>query len=216
MAADNNANVLSTPNILTLDNEKAEIIVGQNVPFITGNSSSTGAANPNPFQTIQRKDIGLTLRVTPQISGDNSVRLDIYQEISSIDKQAGVQSADLITTKRSIKTVVLANNDQMIVLGGLMREDVVANVQRVPCIGSVPILGEPFKFTENTKTKTNLMVFLKPHIITNGDTLDDITNTKYNNIKTLYESVVEGGTIIFPKVKRTMPTDMMPASTKTE
>jgi len=214
LESDNDANVLSTPNLLTLDNEKAEIIVGQNVPFITGSNSSTGAANPNPFQTIERKDIGLTLRVTPQISGDDSVTLDIYQEISSIDTKAGVTGADLITTKRSIKTKVLAEDGQMIVLGGLMREDVTAKVQRVPCIGSVPLLGEPFKFTENTKTKTNLMVFLKPHIIKSSSYLELITNRKYNNIKELYEQKIEGGTILFPQEQKYMPKTMQPHENK--
>jgi len=211
MESNNDANVLSTPNLLTLDNEEAEIIVGQNVPFITGSNSSTGTANPNPFQTITRKDIGLTLRVKPQISGDNSVRLDIYQEISSIDSKAGGgQAQDLITTKRSIKTVVLADDGQMIVLGGLMREDQTTKVQRVPCIGSVPLLGEPFKFSENIKTKTNLMVFLKPHIIKNSNYLEALTNRKYNDMKILYEDTVEGGTILFPKEKKYMPKTMMP------
>jgi len=214
LESDNDANVLSTPNLLTLDNEKAEIIVGQNVPFITGSNSSTGAANPNPFQTIERKDIGLTLRVTPQISGDDSVTLDIYQEISSIDTKAGVTGADLITTKRSIKTKVLAEDGQMIVLGGLMREDVTAKVQRVPCIGSVPLLGEPFKFTENTKAKTNLMVFLKPHIIKSSSYLELITNRKYNNIKELYEQKIEGGTILFPQEQKYMPKTMQPHENK--
>jgi len=210
MESDNDANVLSTPNLLTLDNEEAEIIVGQNVPFITGSNSSTGTANPNPFQTIERKDIGLTLRVKPQISAGDSVRLDIYQEISSIDTKAGVQGSDLITTKRSIKTVVLADDGQMIVLGGLMREDATAKVQRVPCLGSVPLLGEPFKFSENSKTKTNLMVFLKPHIIKSSNYLEELTNRKYNNIKALYEHSVDGGTILFPKKQKHMPKTMMP------
>jgi len=205
MESDNDANVLSTPNLLTMDNEEAEIVVGQNVPFITGSNSSTGTANPNPFQTIERKDIGLTLRVKPQISGDDSVRLDLYQEISSIDTKAGVQGSDLITNKRSVKTVVLADDGQMIVLGGLMREDVTEKMQRVPCLGSIPLLGEPFKFSENTKTKTNLMVFLKPHIIKSSNAIEMITNRKYNDIKGLYEQDVQGGTILFPKEKKHVP-----------
>ncbi len=215
LESDSDANVLSTPNLLTMDNEEAEIVVGQNVPFITGSSASTGTANSNPFQTIERKDIGLTLRVKPQISGDNSVRLDIYQEISSIDTKAGVQGSDLITNKRSIKTVIMANNEQMIVLGGLMREDVTAKVQRVPCIGRVPLLGEPFKFTENTKTKTNLMVFLKPHIIKSSNYLESITNKKYNNIKELYEKSVDGGTILFHKEPKHMPKIVAPSQPTT-
>ncbi|MFQ5345717.1 MAG: type II secretion system secretin GspD, partial [Mariprofundus sp.] len=213
MQSDADANVLSTPNILTVDNEEAEIVVGQNVPFITGNSASTGTANPNPFQTIERKDIGLTLRVKPQISDGDTVRLEIYQEVSSIDKAASVSvsSSDIITRKRSIKTVVVASNSQLIVLGGLMREDNTVSVQKVPCIGAIPVLGEPFKFTENQKRKTNLMVFLKPSIIKTSSDIEAITNTKYFNIKDLYEKPVEGGTIIFPLDKQLMPTDLRPS-----
>jgi len=210
LEAQADTNVLSTPNLLTMDNEEAEIIVGQNVPLITGTSSSTGVANPNPFQTIERKDIGLTLRVKPQISEGDVVRLELYQEISSIDTNAGVQGSDLITTKRSIKTVVLANSGQMIVLGGLMRDDNTASVQGVPCLASLPVLGEPFKFTENSSRKTNLMVFLKPHIIKSASQIEAITNQKYNDIKALYELPTEGGSIIFPRKIKQMPDTLQP------
>ena len=209
MESDNDANVLSTPNLLTMDNEEAEIVVGKNVPFLTGQNVTQGGT-ANPFQTIERKDVGLTLRVTPQISDGNAVRLKIYQEISSVDGGTAAQGG-LITSKRSIKTVVLANDGQMIVLGGLMRDDNSATVQRVPCIGAVPVLGEPFKFTENTKTKTNLMVFLKPHIIKNGDQIEEMSNRKYIDIRKLYEQPVEGGTIIFPQHKKQLPTHMKPS-----
>ncbi len=213
LQADNDANILSTPNILTMDNEEAEIIVGQNVPFITGTSSSTGVANPNPFQTIERKDIGLTLRVKPQISEGDSVRLEIFQEISAIDKTPGVTGSDLITKKRSIKTVVLANHGEMIVLGGLMRDDTTTSVQRVPCLGAVPLLGEAFKFTENIKTKTNLMVFLKPSVIKSTNQIGEITDKKYIQIKQLYENQVQGGTILFPQKEKKLPTDLIPSPT---
>jgi len=211
LESDNDANVLSTPNLLTMDNEEAEIVVGKNVPFITGSSASTGTANPNPFQTIERKDVGLTLRVTPQISEGNSVRLEIYQEISSVEGGTAAEGG-IITSKRSIKTVVLANDGQMIVLGGLMRDDNSSTVQRVPCIGAIPVFGEAFKFTEITKTKTNLMVFLKPHIIKNDTQIEEITNRKYNDIQNLYEQPVEGGTVIFPQNKRQLPEDLKPTS----
>jgi len=210
MESDNDANVLSTPNLLTMDNEEAEIVVGKNVPFLTGQNVTQGGT-ANPFQTIERKDVGLTLRVTPQISDGNSVRLKIYQEISSVDGGTAAEGG-IITSKRSIKTVVLANDGQMIVLGGLMRDDNSATVQRVPCLGAVPFLGEPFKFTENTKTKTNLMVFLKPHIIKNGNQIEEITDRKYIDIKNLYEQPVEGGTVIFPQHKKQLPENMKPDS----
>jgi len=209
MESDNDANVLSTPNLLTMDNEEAEIVVGKNVPFLTGQNVTQGGT-ANPFQTIERKDVGLTLRVTPQISDGNAVRLKIYQEISSVDGGTAAEGG-LITSKRSIKTVVLANDGQMIVLGGLMRDDNSATVQRVPCIGAIPVLGEPFKFTENTKTKTNLMVFLKPHIIKSGDEIEEMTNRKYIDIRNLYEQPVDGGTIIFPQHKKQLPAYMKPS-----
>ncbi|RMH61007.1 MAG: type II secretion system protein GspD [Zetaproteobacteria bacterium] len=213
LQSDADANVLSTPNILTMDNEEAEIIVGQNVPFITGASASTGAANPNPFQTIERKDIGLTLRVKPQISGGDTIRLELYQEVSSIDTAAtaNVTTSDLITRKRSIKTVVLANNGQMIVLGGLMRDDNTASVQKVPCIGAVPLIGEAFKFTENQHRKTNLMVFLRPTIIRSEHDIETITERKYFDIQQLYEKPLKGGTLLFPQHGKKLPDSMKPA-----
>ena len=202
-------NVLSTPNLLTVDNEEAEIIVGQNVPFLTGQSTTQGGV-ANPFQTIQRKDIGLTLRVKPQITEGDTVRLKLYQEMSSIDVNAGVQGSDLITNKRSIKTVVLANDGQIIVLGGLMRDDNTVAVQRVPCLGAIPVLGEPFKFTDNTHRKTNLMVFLRPHIIKSSDQIEELTNEKYQDIKRLYEQPATGGSIIFPQKKLELPEKLKP------
>ncbi|MDQ6994669.1 MAG: type II secretion system secretin GspD [Mariprofundaceae bacterium] len=209
LQAQDDTNILSTPNLLTMDNEKAEIIVGQNVPFLTG-KNSTQAGLANPFQTIERKDIGLTLRVTPQISEGDTVRLKLYQEISSIAGNTGVQGTDLITNKRSIQTTILANDGQIIVLGGLLRDDKTTSVQRVPCLGSIPILGEPFKFTNNAHRKTNLMVFLKPHIIKSSSQIEALTNRKYNDIKTLYERPNKGGTLIFPQDKNVMPTNIAP------
>lgn len=209
MQQDKDVNVLSTPNLLTMDNEEAEIIVGRNVPFLTGSQQTTGGL-ANPFQTIERKDVGLTLRVKPQISEGDTVRLELYQEISSVDGGTAAEGG-LTTSKRSIKTVVLANNDQMIVLGGLIQEDNSATVQRVPCIGAIPLVGEPFKHTSNTKVKTNLMVFLRPRVIKSADQIDRITNKKYFDIKGLYEAPVEGGTILFPMQPKQMPDDMTPS-----
>lgn len=204
LEANGNSNILSMPNLLTMDNEEAEIIVGQNVPFITGQSQTQGGV-ANPFQTIERKDIGLTLRVKPQISEGDNVRLELYQEISSLAANPGVQGADLITNKRSVKTVVLARDSQMIVLGGLIRNDQTSSVQRVPCIGAVPLLGEPFKFTDNRQQKTNLMVFLVPHILSTGHDAEEITNEKYRDIRDRYETPVSGGTILFPRKQGTLP-----------
>ncbi|MDQ6988761.1 MAG: type II secretion system secretin GspD [Mariprofundaceae bacterium] len=209
LSTKSDTNVLSTPSLLTMDNEEAEIIVGQNVPFLTGQNSTQGGT-ANPFQTIERKDIGLTLRVKPQISAGNTVRLELYQEMSSIDRNPGVQGSDLITNKRSIKTVVLANDGQVIVLGGLMRDDANVSSQQVPCLGSLPVLGEAFKFSENERRKTNLMVFLRPHIIKTARDLQTITNQKYSDISDLYENSESSGSIFFPHAAKTLPQNMQP------
>ncbi len=209
LSTQTDANILSTPNILTMDNEEAEIIVGKNVPFITGSSSTQGGVT-NPFQTVERKDVGITLKVKPQISEGNAVRLEIYQEISSVDGGTAAEGG-LITSKRSIKTVVLANDGGMVVLGGLIRDDNSVSVQRVPCLGSIPVLGEAFKFTENKQAKTNLMVFLRPHIIKDENDIRSITNKKYNSMKGLYEQPIQGGTILFPHNAREMPKNFSPS-----
>ncbi|MDQ6986918.1 MAG: type II secretion system secretin GspD [Mariprofundaceae bacterium] len=202
------ANVLSTPNILTMDNEEAEIIVGQNVPFVTG-SSSTQGGTANPFQTIQRQDVGLTLRVTPQISEGDTIRLKIFQEVSSVAASQGT-AQDIVTNKRSIKTTVLASDGNIIVLGGLMRDDSTKGVQRVPCIGAIPIIGEPFKFTDNSRSKTNLMVFLRPHIIRSRQDMKKITQQKYREVQGVYDKQSYEGTILFPQDKTPLPKDMNP------
>ncbi len=205
------ANVLSTPNILTMDNEQAEIIVGQNVPFVTGTQQTTGGL-ANPFQTIQRKDVGLTLRVTPQISEGDTVRLKIFQEVSSVEpsSQNVAKTSDIVTNKRSIKTTVLVNDGNIVVLGGLMRNDTSVSIQRVPCIGAIPILGEPFKFTETSHKKTNLMVFLQPHIIRTRHDIDVITEEKYRSIEDVYAHQKYEGTMLFPQKKEPLPEDMNP------
>jgi len=211
LEAQADTNVLSTPNILTMDNEEAEIIVGQNVPFITGQNVTQGGT-ANPFQTIERKDIGLKLRVKPQISEGDAVRLDIFQEISSVESNPTVAASDITTNKRSVKTTVLANDGQIVVLGGLMRDDATRSVQRVPCLGAVPVLGEAFKFTDNTLRKTNLMVFLRPHIIKTERDIETITQGKYLDIRKLYEHQPYRGTILFPQDKKSLPPGMNPLS----
>jgi len=205
------ANVLSTPNILTMDNEEAEIIVGQNVPFVTGTNVTQGGT-ANPFQTIQRQDVGLTLRVTPQISEGDTIRLKIFQEVSSVEpsSQNVATTSDIVTNKRSIKTTVLANDGNIVVLGGLMRDDSTSSIQRVPCIGSIPIIGEPFKFTEVNHKKTNLMVFLRPHIIRSRRDIDTITGEKYRDVEDIYKHQKYEGTILFPQKKTPLPEDMNP------
>jgi len=152
LETDNNVNILSTPTLLTLDNEEARIIIGQNVPFITGSYAVSGAATtPTPFQTIERKDVGLTLRIRPQISEGGLVRLQIFQEVSSIADTTG--TAGVITNKRSVESTVLVNDGQIIVIGGLIQDSVTDGVSKVPGLGDIPILGGLFKYNTRSRTK---------------------------------------------------------------
>ncbi|MFA9462047.1 type II secretion system secretin GspD [Thiohalorhabdus methylotrophus] len=181
-------NVLSTPNLLTMDNEQAEIVVGQNVPFVTGSYSSTdsGTAVQNPFQTIERKDVGLTLRITPQITEGSAIKMKIYQEVSSVAQKGEAQ--DIVTRKRSLETTVVAENDRMIVLGGLIQTDNQKNVQEVPLLGRIPILGNLFRYERRSKRKTNLMIFLRPRIIRGPGDMAKPTRRKYGYIEKLQKT----------------------------
>ena len=155
------SNVLSTPNLLTLDNEPASIMVGKTVPFVSGQYITPGSTNSNPFQTIQREDIGLKLNIRPQISEGGTVKLDIYQEVSSIDRTADV-AAGLVTNKRAMDTSVLLDDGQIMVLGGLLEDSVTNSRDQVPVLGSIPVLGSLFRYDTRGRSKTNLMVFLRP------------------------------------------------------
>lgn len=182
------ANILSTPSLLTLDNEEASIVVGQNVPFLTGSYSSTGTGGSggitNPFQTIERQSVGITLKVTPHINEGDSLVLEIEQEVSSLTGAAAtVDAADVITNERKIQSKVLADNGQTIVLGGLIKDDVQESEQKVPLLGDIPVIGNLFRSTSVKKTKTNLMVFLRPVIMRDGRTLSGATGEKYRYIR---------------------------------
>lgn len=184
LASDDDANILSMPNLITLDNEEAKIIVGQNVPFITGQYTTTasgGAAGVNPFQTIERKDIGLSLRVRPQISEGGTVKMAIYQETSSVQDTTG--SAGIITNKRSIDTNVLVDDGQIIVLGGLIDDTMQDGVAKVPGLGDIPILGNLFKYQKRSRKKTNLMVFLRPTVIRNNEQSANLSGDRYDYIR---------------------------------
>jgi general secretion pathway protein D len=184
LASDANTNILSTPTLVTLDNEEAEIVIGENVPFVTGSFTSTGAGDSatNPFQTIQREDVGLTLKIKPQINEGDAMRLDIEQEVSSIaDSVAG--ASDIVTNKRSIKTNVMVDDGQVVVLGGLIEELVLESVQKVPLLGDVPFLGALFRSKTSDVKKTNLMVFIHPVILRDAEHMNSYTNYKYNDIR---------------------------------
>jgi general secretion pathway protein D len=187
LESDTSANILSMPNLITLDNEEAKIIVGQNVPFITGQyttaASSGGSAGVNPFQTVERKDIGLTLRVKPQISQGGTVRMAIYQETSAIDNSVATNTAGLITTKRSLDTNVLVDDGQIIVLGGLIDDNLQDTTEKVPGFGDIPLIGGLFRYKTRSHIKTNLMVFLRPTIIRNNEQSVSLAGDRYDYIR---------------------------------
>jgi len=180
-----NANILSTPSLLTLDNEEAYITVGQQVPFVTGSYTSTGANNgavQNPFQTIQRENVGVTLTVTPQVNEGDSVVLDIIQEVSSISQQILVAS-DVITNERKIQTKVLARDGDIVVLGGLVKDDIQDSQQGVPILQDIPLLGRLFRNDVVSVTKSNLLIFIRPTIVRDDDDLAGATADKYRFIR---------------------------------
>ena len=183
LSNDAKTNILSTPTLVTMDNEEAEIIIGENVPFVTGSfSDAGGVGSVNPFQTIQREDVGLTLRITPQINEGDAVKMDIEQEVSNIsDSTEGV---DLITNKRSIKTSVIVGDNEVLVLGGLMEDRVLSNAQKVPLLGDIPLVGHLFRSDASRLEKTNLMVFIHPKILRDDVLASRYTNSKYNLLRT--------------------------------
>ncbi|RQW28098.1 type II secretion system protein GspD [Rhodobacteraceae bacterium CH30] len=175
-------NVLSTPNLMTMDNEEAKIVIGQNVPFLTGQYSSTGASNgaANPFQTFERKDVGLTLKLTPQVSEGGMVRMKIYQEASSIDPNSVTSTSGLITNTRSIETMVSVQDGNIIALGGLIQETVSDGNNQVPLLGDIPFIGNLFKYKTQSRKKSNLMVFLKPTIIRDDARARTVAGDRYD------------------------------------
>ncbi|GAA6135149.1 GspD family T2SS secretin variant XcpQ [Oceaniserpentilla sp. 4NH20-0058] len=175
-----NTNLLSTPSIMTLDNQEAEIIVGQNVPFVTGQQSST--TNANPFTTIERQDIGTTLKVIPHIQDGKFIRLEVEQTTESVQSTAVEGQSDLITNKRSIKTQILAENGEIIALGGLIRDAVQETESKVPFLGDIPILGWLFRSSGESHVKQNLVVLLKPTVVLSKETNQEILRRKYDGI----------------------------------
>ncbi|HKS12505.1 MAG TPA: type II secretion system secretin GspD [Pseudomonas sp.] len=171
-------NLLSTPTLLTLDNAEASILVGQEVPFVTGSVTQN---NANPYQTIERKEVGVKLRIKPQINIDNTVRLDIVQEVSSIADTAS--ASDVITNKREIKTKVMVEDNGLVILGGLISDEVSTNNQKVPLLGDIPGLGRLFRSDANRGVKQNLMVFIRPRILRDGPSLAGLSQEKYQRLQ---------------------------------
>lgn len=192
-----NSNVLATPHITTMDNQEAFFLVGQEVPVITG--STTGSNNTNPFQQVNRQEVGIKLKVTPQINEGDAVQLTIEQEVSSI---GGATAVDITINKREIKTTVMADDGATVVLGGLIDEDVQESESKVPLLGDIPILGHLFKSTSVTKQKRNLMVFIKATIVREGSAISGISKTKYNYIRAEQLKREEEGIRLMPNTKQ--------------
>lgn len=191
----NNANLLSMPSILTLDNEKANILVGQNVPFVTGSYTTTNNSSTNPFQTVSRKDVGINLNVVPHIGENGTVRLEITQEVSSIVDGTLNNISGVVTNKNLIKTTILADDQQTVALGGLMRDNSTFGQQKVPGLGDIPVLGNLFKSKSKNSDKTNLIVFLQPTILRNGTAIASMTEKSLDGIRTMQLVIDKNGTL---------------------
>ena len=183
LQANGDGNILSTPNLLTLDNEEAKIVIAQNVPFLTGQFTNTGAGgnsgSVNPFQTIERKDVGITLKVKPQISENGTVKLTIYQEVSTIQASTLNAPNGPTTNKRSIESNVLVGDGSIVVLGGLLQDEYSGNQEKVPVLGDVPVFGNLFKSETRSRKKTNLMVFLRPVVVRDAAATDSLSLDRY-------------------------------------
>ena len=206
LEANGDTNILSTPNLVTLDNEEAEMVVGRNVPFLTGSFTTDTSGANNPFQTIQREDVGLTLKVKPQISDANAIKLEIDQEVSSIAPNLTIAASDLITNKRQIKTVVMVDDGEFVVLGGLIDDNVNQSEQKVPFLGDIPLLGALFRSRTSTVQKTTLMVFLHPTILRTAEDNTRIAGGKYNILRAAQLNQVKNRGVFMPRV----PTPVMP------
>lgn len=183
LATDGSSNILSIPNLTTLDNEEAKIVVGQNVPFISG-QFTTATSGANPFQTIERKEVGIKLVVKPQISEGGTVRLAIAQEVSNVDSTSN--PAGIITNVRSLATNVLAEDGQIIALGGLIGDDSTEGTEKVTFLGDLPIIGNLFKYRKSTRKKTNLLIFLRPTVIRNAEQSNSVSLDRYDYLRTQY------------------------------
>lgn len=209
MQTDANANILSTPNLMMLDNEEAKIIIGQNVPFITGSQNGT-AANPNPFQTIERKDVGLTLKIKPQISEGGTVKMLIFQEVSSVQDLSN--PAGVITNKRSLDTTVLVDDGQILVLGGLIQDQVSKGEFKVPLLGDIPLLGWLFRYETRKSAKTNLMVFIRPTILRTAVASQGLTQDRYQYLRDQQEQSQIPWHLLLPSMPAPVSPELKPAA----
>lgn len=200
LANNTHSNLLSTPSLLTLDNQEAEIIVGQNVPFKTGSYATNSSGADNPFTTVERKDVGISLKIKPYINEGSTLRLEVEQEVSDIAPSvSGIDSSDLITNKRALKSTILADDGEIIVIGGLIRDSVRTQKSGVPLLRDIPYLGALFRWTRETQTKSNLMVFLRPTIVRSTEDLSDVSQRRYNALRDLSQpGARENNSLLLP------------------
>jgi general secretion pathway protein D len=204
LEGDADTNIISTPSIVTTDNEEATLNVGQEVPFVTGSFSNTGTGTGgavNPFQTIQREQVGVKLSITPQINEGDSMLLTISQEISNIASSAA-GAVDLITNQRIIETTVIVDDGEILVLGGLIEDTLRESEQRVPFLGRIPVLGALFRSRKTDKIKTNLLIFIRPKILRDASQTAIETNAKYNYIRDVLEGSRGSGVALMPQEER--------------
>lgn len=221
------SNILSTPNLLTLDNEEAKIVIGQNVPFVTGqytNANTGTGGTVNPFQTIERKDVGLTLRVKPQISENGTVKMQIFQEVSSVDEQTRTSPSGITTNKRAIESNVLVEDGGIVVIGGLLEDRFGGNEEKIPGVSNVPVFGNLFRTERRQRTKTNLMVFLRPVVVRDAGQTEEISLDRYDLMRGKQEAAqpipsalvpVDGAAVLPPLTRPAAPlgTTTAPAQT---
>jgi general secretion pathway protein D len=194
-----NANIMSTPNLITVDNEEAKIVVGDNVPFITGQFTSTGTGTTNPFQTIERKDVGITLRIKPQIGEGGTIRMAIFQESSSVGSPAaGTEGAGPTTSKRSIESNVIVDDGAVLVLGGLIEDRYTESRSKVPLLGDIPFVGALFRSESRTRKRTNLMVFLRPIVMRGAEDANKLSLDRYDLIRSQQKEAQPSQHLLLP------------------
>jgi len=223
LQSQSNTNIMSTPNLITVDNEEAKIVVGRNVPFITGQFTSTGTGTTNPFQTVERKDVGITLRIKPQIGEGGTVRLTIFQESSDVIAQAtGTGGTGPTTSKRSIESNVIVDDGAILVLGGLIEDRFEDSKSKVPLLGDIPGIGALFRSESRTKRRTNLMVFLRPVVMRSADDANKLSLDRYDMIRAQQKDAQPpanlllpvGESPVLPPLRAAQPLNAPPAAVK--
>jgi len=207
-AQDTNVNVLSTPSLVTLDNEEARILVGQNIPTVSGSFTTNTSGSSNPFQTVQRQDVGVKLEVTPQINEGNAIKLKVKQEVSSVISNSPTTGPTL--SKREIETTVMVDDGKILVLGGLIQDDVTETVDKVPLLGDIPYLGHLFQDRKSNVIKRNLMVFLRPVIMRDPEKASLFSEGKYNDLRYRQQRSGKDGVFLMPNEPTPILPDLAP------